>query len=99
MGELNFSQSVSVKEAEMSDYLVVRERSRFSRGDALRIGIATATAATLGLVGSPASALTKMPIAESGVTLLYLYVYVGIDQGFFKQEGLDIDLFTAGSGG
>lgn len=83
----------------MSKYLIVRERSRFSRGDALRIGIAAGAAASLGLGSSPALALTKMPIAESGVTLLYLYVYTGIDQGFFKEEGLDIDLFTAGGGG
>ena len=83
----------------MRPYLLVRERSRFSRGDALKIGIATGAAAALGVTTAPALALTKMPVAESGVTLLYLYVYTGIDQGFFKQEGLDIDLFTAGGGG
>lgn len=80
--------------------IVAQEAGRkFSRREIVKIGVAAGIAGSLGLAGRAAFAQTKMPIAQSGVTLFYLYVYVGIDEGFFKQEGLDIDLFTAGGGG
>ena len=85
---------------ELTTYLVAREAGRkFTRRQIVKIGVAAGVAGSLALAGRSAFALSKMPIAQSGVTLFYLYVYVGIDEGFFRQEGLDIDLFTAGGGG
>jgi NitT/TauT family transport system substrate-binding protein len=90
----------SRRDLELTNYLVAREAGRkFTRRDLVKLGIATWAAGSLGTWSSTARALTKMPVAQSGVTLFYLYVYVGIEEGFFREEGLDIDLFTAGGGG
>ncbi|MBI4560738.1 MAG: ABC transporter substrate-binding protein [Candidatus Rokubacteria bacterium] len=78
----------------------VREAGRGNgRRDFLWLGLGVGTAAALGglpgLVG-PASALTKVPISQTGTTLFYHMMYTAIEEGLFKAEGIEIDLITAG---
>ncbi|MDB5362843.1 MAG: transporter substrate-binding protein [Rhodospirillales bacterium] len=59
--------------------------------------IALATLAALSL-GVPAHAEnTKVTVSQAFQSMLYLPLYVGIDEGLFAKEGLDIDKETAGS--
>jgi len=59
--------------------------------------IALATLATLSL-GTPAEAAnTKVTVSQAFQSMLYLPLYVGIDEGLFDKQGLDIDKETAGS--
>jgi NitT/TauT family transport system substrate-binding protein len=95
-----YAVNESRRDLGLTSYVIAREAGRkFTRREIVKLGIATWAAGSLGTWSSTAAALTKMPVAQSGVTLFYLYVYVGIEEGFFREEGLDIDLFTAGGGG
>lgn len=59
--------------------------------------IALATLAALSL-GVPAHAEnTKVTVSQAFQSMLYLPLYVGIDEGLFASQGLDIDKETAGS--
>ena len=67
-----------------------------------RRSIILASAAALALVGSgaaPAAAAdeTHVVISQAFQSLLYLPLYVAIDAGFFKKQGLDVDKQTAGT--
>lgn len=44
----------------------------------------------------PPSTLTPVTIAQFGHLFLYLPLYVAIDKGFFKDEGLDVKLVSTG---
>ena len=58
-------------------------------------------ASAMMLVVAPLSAgaadLKKVVISQAFQSMLYLPLYVGIDKGFFKEEGLDVDKETAGT--
>ena len=58
-------------------------------------------ASVFGLAVAPVQAgaaeLKKVVISQAFQSMLYLPLYVGIDKGFFKEEGLDVDKETAGS--
>lgn len=80
--------------------LGVREAGRgMSRRDFVWIGVgagaAAASGALPGLV-SPAYGLTKVPISQTGITLFYHMMYVAIEEGLFKAEGIEVDVITAG---
>ncbi len=54
--------------------------------------------AALGLVTSPARAENaKATISQAFQSMLYLPLYVGLDEGFFTKEGLDLTKETAGA--
>lgn len=61
------------------------------------VGVALGYAA---LQPTPANAqqLTKVRYAEVVRTIFYLPKYVALQKGFFKEEGLEIDMTTAGGG-
>ena len=63
---------------------------------ACRIGLG------LGLIAAPAMASAASPqkvvIYQAFQSLLYLPLYVAIDDGLFAKQGLDVDKVTAGSG-
>jgi NitT/TauT family transport system substrate-binding protein len=66
----------------------------FSKLGALSLGIALTTAAV-----APASAeMKKATISQAFQSLLYLPLYVGMDEGFFEKQGLDLTKESAGSG-
>lgn len=57
-----------------------------------------ALAVALAAVAGDAAAETKKAvISQAFQSMLYLPLYVGLDQGFFTQEGLDLTKETAGS--
>jgi NitT/TauT family transport system substrate-binding protein len=65
-----------------------------SRLGALSLGIALTAAAV-----APASAeIRKATISQAFQSLLYLPLYVGMDEGFFEKQGLDLTKESAGSG-
>jgi NitT/TauT family transport system substrate-binding protein len=49
------------------------------------------------LVPVAEAANTKVTVSQAFQSMLYLPLYVGIDEGIFAKEGLDIDKETAGS--
>jgi len=50
-------------------------------------------------VASPASAeMRKATISQAFQSMLYLPLYVGMDEGFFEKQGLDLTKESAGSG-
>ena len=49
------------------------------------------------LTQANAAELKKVVISQAFQSMLYLPLYVGIDKGFFKDEGLDVDKETAGN--
>ncbi len=70
-----------------------------SRRDFLRVGLGVGAVAGLGgLPGlvTPAHGLTKVPVAQTSTTMFYHMLYTAIDQGLFKEEGIEIDLISAG---
>ena len=61
-----------------------------------RIACATALAGLL--LASPASAQNKkVVLSQAFQSMLYLPLYVAINEGFFTQQGLDLTKETAGS--
>jgi NitT/TauT family transport system substrate-binding protein len=65
-----------------------------SKLGALSLGIAVTVAAV-----APASAeMRKATISQAFQSLLYLPLYVGMDEGFFEKQGLDLTKESAGSG-
>ena len=65
-----------------------------SKLGALSLGIALTAAAV-----APASAeMRKATISQAFQSLLYLPLYVGMDEGFFAKQGLDLTKESAGSG-
>lgn len=65
-----------------------------SRLGALSLGIALAAATV-----APASAeMRKATISQAFQSLLYLPLYVGMDEGLFEKQGLDLTKESAGSG-
>ena len=65
-----------------------------SKLGALSLGIALTAAAV-----APASAeIRKATISQAFQSLLYLPLYVGMDEGFFEKQGLDLTKESAGSG-
>lgn len=66
----------------------------FSKLGALSLGLALTTVAV-----APASAeMRKATISQAFQSLLYLPLYVGMDEGFFEKQGLDLTKESAGSG-
>ncbi len=60
--------------------------------------IATATALVSVLLAAPALAETKkVTLSQAFQSMLYLPLYVAIDEGFFTQQGLDLTKETAGA--
>src|ERR1700704_284490 len=60
--------------------------------------IARATALTVILLATPASAENKKAVlSQAFQSMLYLPLYVAIDEGFFTQQGLDLTKETAGA--
>jgi NitT/TauT family transport system substrate-binding protein len=60
--------------------------------------IAGATALTAVLLASPALAENKkVTLSQAFQSMLYLPLYVAIDEGFFSQQGLDLTKETAGA--
>ena len=55
------------------------------------------TALAAPAVPAMAAAPTHVTITQAFQSMLYLPFYVAIDQGFFKDQGLDVDKETAGS--
>jgi NitT/TauT family transport system substrate-binding protein len=65
-----------------------------SKLGALSLGLALTAAAV-----APASAeMRKATISQAFQSLLYLPLYVGMDEGFFEKQGLDLTKESAGSG-
>ncbi len=65
-----------------------------SKLGALSLGLALTAAAI-----APASAeMRKATISQAFQSLLYLPLYVGMDEGFFEKQGLDLTKESAGSG-
>lgn len=65
-----------------------------SKLGALSLGLAITAAAVV-----PASAeMRKATISQAFQSLLYLPLYVGMDEGFFEKQGLDLTKESAGSG-
>ncbi|MEH2512765.1 NitT/TauT family transport system substrate-binding protein [Nitrobacteraceae bacterium AZCC 1564] len=65
-----------------------------SKLGALSLGLALTAAAVV-----PASAeMRKATISQAFQSLLYLPLYVGMDEGFFEKQGLDLTKESAGSG-
>lgn len=65
-----------------------------SKLGALSLSLALTTAAI-----APASAeMRKATISQAFQSLLYLPLYVGMDEGFFEKQGLDLTKESAGSG-
>lgn len=65
-----------------------------SKLGALSLGLALTAAAA-----APASAeMRKATISQAFQSLLYLPLYVGMDEGFFEKQGLDLTKESAGSG-
>ncbi len=60
-------------------------------------GIAAATVLT-GTVARAQPALTKATVAVGGQGLFYMTLYMGVDGGFFRDQGLDITILDVGSG-
>jgi NitT/TauT family transport system substrate-binding protein len=55
-------------------------------------------AASLAMAGGPVAAQgKKVTVSQAFQSMLYLPLYVAIDEGFFKQQGLDVSKETAGS--
>ena len=66
-----------------------------SRRDFIRITLGVGAAAGLGGMPGlvmPAYGLTKVPIAQTGNTMFYHMLYTAMDQGLFKQEGIEIEV-------
>ena len=59
--------------------------------------IALATVAAVSMTAPAEAANTKVTVSQAFQSMLYLPLYVGIDEGLFAKEGLDIDKETAGS--
>ena len=60
--------------------------------------IAGATALTAILLASPALAENKkVTLSQAFQSMLYLPLYVAIDEGFFTKEGIDLVKETAGA--
>src|SRR3981189_1042678 len=60
--------------------------------------IARATALTVILLATPASAENKKAVlSQAFQSMLYLPLYVAINEGFFTQQGLDLTKETAGA--
>ena len=82
----------------MSMYTTRRRFGTFAAATA-----ATVMALVLTACGGGSSAksddLTKLVIAEPAHSLGYLPLYVGIDKGFFADEGLDVETVTLQGGG
>lgn len=60
--------------------------------------IACVLAAIVPMAGTARAAPQKVVIYQAFQSLLYLPLYVGIDEGIFAKHGLAIDKVTAGSG-
>jgi NitT/TauT family transport system substrate-binding protein len=60
--------------------------------------VVAAVLAAAAIVPAHAQQLKKVKYAEVVRTIFYLPKYVALENGYFKQEGLDIDLTTAGGG-
>ncbi|ANN76606.1 ABC transporter substrate-binding protein [Bordetella flabilis] len=55
-------------------------------------------AASLAVAAAPATAqVKKVTVSQAFQSMLYLPLYVAMDQGFFKQQGLEVTKETAGS--
>jgi len=60
--------------------------------------IVRAIALVAALLATPALAEgKKVTLSQAFQSMLYLPLYVAIDQGFFTQQGLDLEKQTAGS--
>src|ERR1700751_1820323 len=60
--------------------------------------IARATALLAILLSTPALAENKkVTLSQAFQSMLYLQLYVAIDEGFFTQQGLDLTKETAGA--
>ena len=63
-----------------------------------RFYVALSVAATFSFLVSPAFAENKkVTLAQAFQSILYLPVYIAIDNGFFSKQGLDVVKQTAGS--
>ena len=49
--------------------------------------------------GTSSSGMTELVVAEPGHSLGYLPLYVAIDEGYFEDEGLDVEVVTLQGGG
>ncbi len=72
--------------------------SGFDRRGLLKaVGAATAVVATSPMVR--AQALTPIKVTQAVSSLAYIQSYVAQQNGYFKAEGLDVELVNAGGGG
>ena len=63
------------------------------------ITAAAIVAISLGLIGTAAGAEPKLKpitIAQFGHVFLYMPLYVALDAGFFKEQGLEVKLVSTG---
>jgi NitT/TauT family transport system substrate-binding protein len=58
------------------------------------LGLALTTAAATPALAAP----TTVPVFQAFQSIMYLPLYVGIDEGIFAKNGLDVQKVTAGSG-
>jgi NitT/TauT family transport system substrate-binding protein len=65
----------------------------------LKLSALSLTLALTAVVAAPASAeMRKATISQAFQSLLYLPLYVGMDEGFFEKQGLELTKESAGSG-
>src|SRR5271167_1554217 len=61
------------------------------------LGRCALAAAALTIAGAARAENAKATISQAFQSMLYLPLYVGLDEGFFTKEGLDLTKETAGA--
>lgn len=68
------------------------------RHGAAALVLAAAMAGAQGSTAAAATGPTHITIAQTSTALGWLADYIAVDEGFFKKEGLDVDLQIVGAG-